>query len=100
VRQPASPFKTADQTARFVTAFTTLEANERKRALAKIELLIGNPAHPSLKTHPVKPDRYYWEAYLNKGDRIIYIPQGSHLVLVDIVAHDDIARYAKRPKAK
>jgi hypothetical protein len=32
------------------------------------------------------------------GDRIIYIPEGSHLVLVDVVSHDDIGRYGKRPR--
>ncbi len=71
---------------------------ENRRSRGK-GLLFENPAHPSLKAHQIKPDKHYWEAYVNRGDRIIYIPEGSHLVLVDIVAHDDISRYGKRPRS-
>lgn len=64
---------------------------------ARTKLLFENPAHPSLKAHSIKPGKFYHEAYANAGDRIIYIPEGSHLVLVDVVPHDDLDRYRDAP---
>ena len=61
-------------------------------------LLIQDRAHPSLNAHHIEPDKYYWEAYVNRGDRLIYIPEGTVLILVDVVHHDDIKRYSKRPR--
>ncbi|HET6231776.1 MAG TPA: hypothetical protein VFE05_17000 [Longimicrobiaceae bacterium] len=98
MRQSAPAFLTLEVTPRYEKALATLQDAVRKQAAARALLLFSNPAHPSLKTHAIKPDRHYHEAYVNRGDRIIYIPQGSHLVLVDIVAHDEIGRYAKKPK--
>jgi mRNA-degrading endonuclease RelE of RelBE toxin-antitoxin system len=97
VRQPAPSFETLETTEQFEHALAALQEATRKQVVARIKLLFDNPAHPGLNAHPVKPDKYYWEAYVNGGDRIIYISEGSHLVLVDVVAHDDIGRYSKRP---
>ena len=75
-----------------------MQKAEREQVAARAKLLFDNPAHPSLKAHSIKPGKYYHEAYVNAGDRIIYIPEGSHLVLVDVVPHDDIDRYRDAPK--
>ncbi|HEX8363147.1 MAG TPA: hypothetical protein VF613_23700 [Longimicrobium sp.] len=96
--QPAQGFLTLEVTEQYRRARAGLQAGVRNQAIARERLLFENPAHPSLKAHQIKPDKHYWEAYVNRGDRIIYIPEGSHLVLVDIVAHDDISRYGKRPR--
>lgn len=58
---------------------------------------VREPGSSQFERPSIKPDKYYWEAYVNRGDRIIYIPEGSHLVLVDVVAHNDIKRYSNRP---
>jgi hypothetical protein len=100
VGQPAPPFLTVERTEQFDKAVAGLQVAARKQLARRAQLLFDNSAHPSLKAHQIKPDKYYWEAYLNDGDRIIYIPEGSHLVLVDVVPHDDIGRYGKRPKKK
>jgi mRNA-degrading endonuclease RelE of RelBE toxin-antitoxin system len=97
VRQPAPAFKTLEVTQQYKEAVAKLQEPVRKQVSIRAKLLFDNPAHPSLKAHSIKPDKHYWEAYVNRGDRIIYIPEGSHLVLVDVVTHDDIDRYAKRP---
>lgn len=97
MRQPAPAFKTLETTQQYKEAVANLQPAARKQVAAHARLLFENPAHPSLRTHSIKPDKYYWEAYVNRGDRIIYIPEGSHLVLIDVVSHDDIGRYARRP---
>ena len=98
MRQPAPAFLTLELTEQFEKAAAKLQKAQRKQLARRIKLLFDNPAHPGLKTHQIKPGEYYWEAYLNLGDRIIYIPEGSRLVLVDVVPHDDIDRYGKRPR--
>lgn len=100
MREPAPPFKTVEVTARFEKSVAKLQKPQRDQVWAKAKLLFDNPAHPSLKAHSIKPDKYYHEAYVNTGDRIVYIPEGSHLVLVDVVPHDDIDRYRSAPKQK
>lgn len=98
MRQPAPAFTTVERTRRFDKAVDGLQSAQRKQLQKQLAQLLQDPSHPSLAAHQIKPDKYYWEAYLNKGDRIIYIPAGSHLVLVDVVTHDDIGRYGKRPR--
>lgn len=97
MRQPAPAFQTLEITQQYKGAVAKLQDGTRRQVSARARLLFDNPAHPSLKAHSIKPDKHYWEAYVNRGDRIIYIPEGSHLVLVDVVSHDDISRYSKRP---
>jgi hypothetical protein len=98
VHHPAKGFLTLEVTEQYAGALDELETAVRKQAVARARLLFENPAHPSLKAHQIKPDKYYWEAYVNRGDRLIYIPEGSHLVLVDVVPHDRISAYGKRRK--
>ena len=96
--ESAPAFLTLEITEQFEKASNGLQKAARKQLVKRLGLLFQNPAHPSLNAHQIKPDKYYWEAYLNRSDRIIYIPAGSHLILVDVVTHDDIARYSKRPR--
>lgn len=98
MREPAPSFASSERTRRFDKAVAGLQPAQRKQLQKQLAQLLHDPSHPSPEAHQIKPDKYYWEAYLNKGDRIIYIPQGSHLVLVDVVTHDDISRYGKRPR--
>lgn len=100
MREPAPPFLTLKVAKRFEKTTATLQEAQRKQLARQSRLLFENPAHSSLRAHPVKPDKYYWEAYLNNSDRIVYVPDGSRLVLVDVVPHDDIGRYGKRPRKK
>jgi hypothetical protein len=100
VGEPAPPFLTLAIAKRFEKTTAKLQEAQCKQLARQSRLLFENPAHPSLKAHQIKPDKFYWEAYLNDSDRIVYLPQGSHLVLVDVVPHDDIGRYGKRPKKK
>jgi mRNA-degrading endonuclease YafQ of YafQ-DinJ toxin-antitoxin module len=94
---PADFFSSFERTKRFEKAYRALTKAQREQVEKAIVLLVQNPAHPGLATHPVQPGKYFWEAYINRHDRMIYVPEGSHLVLVDIVKHDDIDKYAKAP---
>lgn len=93
----ATPFSTVRVTDQFRAAVQALDAKRQKQAAKAVAFLFANPAHPGLNAHPVKPDKHYWEAYLNRSDRLIYVPDHPLLVLVDIVKHDDIGKYGKAP---
>lgn len=98
--EAAPAFRTLEVTPRFEKAVKDLARHRpavAKQVQERVKLLFDNPAHPSLEAHRIKPDRHYWEAYVNRGDRIIYRPDGAHLLLVDVVKHDDIGRYGKSP---
>ncbi|HEX2205817.1 MAG TPA: hypothetical protein VHG91_21060 [Longimicrobium sp.] len=93
----AKPFSTLRTSEPFNEAYAALDVKRKKQTDKAIRLLFANPAHPGLQTHPINPDKYCWEAYINRSDRLIFVRFGSVLRLVDIVPHDDIDRYAKAP---
>ena len=96
----AKPFSTLRTSEPFNEAYAALDARRKKQTDKTIRLLFENPAHPGLQTHPIHPDKYSWEAYINLSDRLIFVRVGPVLHLVDIVPHDDIDRYAKAPTAR
>lgn len=100
MRQPAPGFLTVRETDTYKAAFDSLQKAQKKQVLTRLALLIQDRAHPSLNAHQIEPDKHYWEAYVNRGDRLIYIPDGTVVILVDVVPHDDIKRYSKRPRNK
>ena len=52
----------------------------------------------SLRIKPIHPEKYYLEARINSGDRIVFRIEKGTIFFVDVVHHDDISRYGKRPK--
>jgi hypothetical protein len=61
--------------------------------------LIKQASSSGLRIKPIQPSKYYLEARINSGDRIIFRIAEGTIFFIDVVAHDDIARYGKRPKA-
>jgi hypothetical protein len=60
--------------------------------------LIKQISSPGLRIKPIQPAKYYLEARINSGDRIAFRVAEGTIFFVDVVAHDDIARYGKRQK--
>lgn len=60
--------------------------------------LIKQTQSSGLRVKPIQPDKYYLEARINSGDRIVFRLDKGTILFVDIVRHDDIGRYGKRPK--
>jgi len=62
--------------------------------------LVKQRASAGHRIKPILPDKYYWEARISSGDRIIFRLEGGTIFFVDLVKHDDISRYARRPRSE
>jgi len=59
--------------------------------------LIKQTSSPGLRVKPIQPEKYYLEARINSGDRIIFRVEAGTIFFIDVVHHDDIGRYGRRP---
>jgi hypothetical protein len=72
---------------------------ERRRSCDEAAMsLIKQESSPGLRIKPIQPEKYYLEARISSGDRIIFRVEGGTVYFVDIVKHDDIGRYGRRPR--
>ena len=61
--------------------------------------LIKQTSSSGVRIKPIQPAKFYLEARINSGDRIIFRLSEGTIFFVDVVTHDDISRYGKRPRA-
>ena len=62
--------------------------------------LIKQALSSGLRVKPIHPDKYYLEARISGGDRIILRIEEGTIYFVDVVHHDDISRYGRRPRLR
>ena len=60
-------------------------------------LIKGRDA-PGLNVKPILPDKHYLEARISSGDRVVFRIQDDAIYFLDVVTHDDIGRYGRRPR--
>ena len=71
---------------------------DRQKACDGVALaLIKQESSLGLRVKPIHPEKYYSEARINSGDRISFRIETGTIFFVDIVKHDDISRYGRRP---
>ncbi|MGH7575570.1 MAG: hypothetical protein ACREM1_10670 [Longimicrobiales bacterium] len=88
-------FLAAEFSDRFKESYAAL-THERQKGTDKVILaLMKQEVTPGMRVKPVEPEKYYREARVNDGDRLIHRIDGERLWVVDVVAHDDIGRYGK-----
>jgi hypothetical protein len=51
-----------------------------------------------LNVKPIQPDKHYLEARISSGDRIVFRVEHGTIFFIDVVKHDDIGRYGRRPR--
>lgn len=91
-------FLAAEWSAQWQRSYARL-GPEQQRACDKATIaLIKQTSSSGLRIKPIRPDKTYREARINTGDRIVFRVAGGTVFFVDVVAHDDIARYGKRPR--
>ncbi|HVT58437.1 MAG TPA: hypothetical protein VHR45_08550 [Thermoanaerobaculia bacterium] len=60
--------------------------------------LIKGTDTPGLNVKPILPDKYYLEARISSGDRIVFRVEQGAIFFVDVIKHDDIGRYGRRSR--
>ena len=64
---------------------------------AAMALIKGSDA-PGLNVKPILPDKHYLEGRISGGDRIVFRVEAGTIFFMDVVKHDDIGRYGRRPR--
>jgi hypothetical protein len=59
--------------------------------------LIKRQVTPGLRIKPILPGKYYLEARISSGERIVFRVEGDTIFFADVVPHDEISRYGRRP---
>jgi len=60
--------------------------------------LIKGTQGPGLHVKPILPDKHYLEGRISSGDRVVFRVEGATIYFMDVVKHDDIDRYGRRPR--
>lgn len=79
-------------------SYAKLSAERQAACDQTAMMLIKQTSSPGLRVKPIQPDKYYLEARINSGDRIIFRLEGGTIFFVNVVSHDGISRYGRRPK--
>ena len=87
-------FTELDLTQQFDESYRGLPAPVQKQCRKALSFLLTNPDHPGLNLRPILPAKTYWEARVNRSDRLVLRPDGTILRVLDVVTHDEIIRWS------
>jgi hypothetical protein len=91
-------FLTAVWSEPWKASYLALSADRQAACDEAAMSLIKREDSPGLRIKPIHPEKYYLEARINSGDRIVFRLEGGTIYFIDVVKHDDIGRYGKRRK--
>ncbi len=74
----------------FKKQYKKLQKNEKNMIQNKMQLLIEDPFHPSLRTKKIKKFNDIFELSINMDLRIIWKYENSSIILLLAVGHHDI----------
>lgn len=89
-------FLGAEFSDRFKESYAVL-SHDRQKGVDKVILaLMKQEVTPGMRVKPIEPEKFYYEARINDGDRLVHRVEAGRLWVVDVVSHDDIGRYGKK----
>lgn len=91
----ARAYSSFELTARFDKSYKRLSAELKEQCDDALMQLLCDPVPVGLHLKPIRPSNHYWEARINKAHRLILLPQSGMAYVVDVVVHDDIAKWSK-----
>lgn len=63
----------------------------RNKVNLKLNILVVNPRHPSLRIHKLVSNRYEaWSISINMQLRILFVYRSYGILLIDIGGHDEV----------
>ena len=91
-------FLAARWSERWSESYAALSADRQAACDDAAIELIKQQWSPGLRVKPIQPDKHHYEARITSGDRIVFRIEGGTIFFVDVVKHDDIERYGRRPR--
>jgi Txe/YoeB family toxin of Txe-Axe toxin-antitoxin module len=91
-------FLAAEFSNRFQESYAALSHDRQKAVDMVVLALMKQDVTLGLRVKPIQPEKYYREARINDGDRLVYRIDEGKLWVIDVVSHDDIVRYGKKVK--
>lgn len=92
------PFLAAEFSAQWEESYAKLQIQQRNGTDKVVMALIKRTPTPGMRVKPIEPEKFYHEARCTDADRVIHRIENGTVLIVDIVPHDDIDRYGRRPK--
>jgi hypothetical protein len=89
-------FLSAEWSSRWNRSYAALSPERMKGADKVAIALIKQEITPGMRVKPIEPEKYYNEARINDGDRIVFRIAEGTVWFVDVIPHDHIGRYGKR----
>ena len=74
----------------FEKSLKKLTKNEQKAVAKKLEILVDNPFHPSLRTKKVQRLKDVFECSVNMSIRILWMYKGNIIILLLDIGHHDM----------
>jgi len=79
-------------------SYAALSADRQRACDEAAIAVIKQTTSAGLRVKPIQPEKYYFEARINSGDRIVFRVEDGTVYFIDVVRHDEIARYGRRPR--
>lgn len=86
-------FQTIEFTEEFDKDYANLPESKKEQCRKAIKYLKTDTTHPGLGYKPIKPAKVYWEARINRPDRIVVRPEGETAYLMAIEDHDNLDKW-------
>ena len=93
-------FLNAEFSERWKESYQKLQSAEQNGVDKVVIALLKQKPTPGMRVKPVEPDKYYYEARINDGDRLIHRTHEGTVSFIDIVTHDEIVRYSRSPRLR
>ena len=92
----AQRFFKAEFSEQWMKSYPHFQAAEQKGIDKVVMALLKGDTTPGMRIKPIEPEKYFYEARVNDGDRVVHRIANDTVYFVDVVAHDDISRYGTR----
>ncbi|MCA1790234.1 MAG: hypothetical protein LC667_10360 [Thioalkalivibrio sp.] len=89
-------FLAAEFSKRFEKSYASLTVAQQNGVDKAVIALLKRRPTPGMRVKPIQPDKFYDEARINDGDRLVHRIESDTLWVVDVVSHDDIDRYGRK----
>jgi len=90
-------FLAAAWSEQYKKSYADLQSAEQQGADRVAIALIKREPTPGMRVKPIEPDKYYREARINDGGRTIFREEAGAVFFIDVVKHDDIGKYGRKP---